>query len=60
EIAPVADPDFVVDQLYSPMLFRATLPGMAPIDEAYEQTIVSSVLRGLGAEEDAHTEGNRP
>ena len=60
EIPPVADPDFVVDQLYAPMLFRATLPGMAPIDEAYEQTIISSVLRELGAEEDPHTERERP
>lgn len=48
EIGPIADPQFVIDQLYSPMLFRAVLPGMPPIDAAYEQAIVISVLTGLG------------
>ncbi|MFC9561588.1 TetR-like C-terminal domain-containing protein [Agromyces sp. NPDC056965] len=48
EIGPMSDPQFVVDQLYSPMFFRAVLPGMPPIDEAYEQAIVTSVLTGLG------------
>ena len=49
EIEPIADVHFVVDQLYSPMLFRAVLPGMQAIDEAYEQTILIAVLESLGA-----------
>ena len=31
------------------MLFRAVLPGMQAIDEAYEQTILIAVLESLGA-----------
>ncbi|QKT13697.1 TetR-like C-terminal domain-containing protein [Rhodococcus sp. W8901] len=34
-------------QLCAPMLFRAALPGMAPIDEDFERAIVASVLRDL-------------
>ena len=49
EIEAIADVHFVVDQLYSPMLFRTVLPGMQAIDEAYEQSIADAVLQNLGA-----------
>lgn len=48
EIGPIADTTYVIDQLYAPMLFRAALPGMAPIDEDFERSNVASVLRDLG------------
>ena len=54
EIESIADVHFVVDQLYSPMLFRAVLPGMQAIDEAYEHTIAVSVLESLGAPVGTH------
>ncbi|MGO4205280.1 TetR-like C-terminal domain-containing protein [Rhodococcus sp. TAF43] len=47
EIGPIADTTYLIDQLYAPMLFRAALPGMAPIDEDFERAIVASVLRDL-------------
>ncbi|MFV0375251.1 TetR/AcrR family transcriptional regulator [Microbacterium sp.] len=48
EIAPGADPEVVADLLTGPLLMRALLPGMPPIDDALVTQSVSAALGAVG------------
>lgn len=51
EIAPVADVDAILDQLSGPLFFRAAVPGLAPIDRAFVELGVDTVLAALRPDE---------
>lgn len=51
EIPPVADVDAVLDQLSGPLFFRAALPGLAPIDRAFVELGVDTVLAALRSDQ---------
>ncbi|WP_353111500.1 TetR/AcrR family transcriptional regulator C-terminal ligand-binding domain-containing protein [Microbacterium sp.] len=48
EVSAIADVDYVIDQLYAPMLFRSVLPGRGSVDEEYGLATIRTALRELG------------
>ncbi|NUS94993.1 MAG: TetR/AcrR family transcriptional regulator [Nocardia sp.] len=48
EIAPGFDPEWVCDLITGPMLMRALVPGLGPIDEEFVRCTVQSALDAVG------------
>jgi len=55
EIAPGGDPGWVADLLTGPLLMRAMLPGLPPIDDAFTARTVHAALDVLGYKGDRGT-----
>ncbi|MFQ6227956.1 TetR/AcrR family transcriptional regulator [Nocardia sp. NPDC002869] len=48
EIAPGVDPEWVCDLITGPMLMRALVPGLGPIDEEFVRCTVQAALDAVG------------
>lgn len=48
EILPGADPEWIAELLTGPLLMRAVLPGMPPIDEGFTRQTIRAALDVLG------------
>lgn len=48
EIAPGVDPEWVCDLITGPMLMRALVPALGPIDEEFVQCTVQAALDAVG------------
>ena len=49
ELRTGLDIDLAVDQIVGPLLYRIVFPGAEPVDPAYCEDVVDSVLRGIAA-----------